>query len=389
MAEVEKIKDAGVMMLLKHAERQLKNDSNQDIVEEKSDLNYSIPIDRHGLSTREFYKKIKDESYLYGRGTKREADAVTCCSWVITLPKSVSDYTGIAKEDLTILHPEEEKAFFAAVNQFVSDRYGTVFYNRIHQDEGGQPHIHIYFVPQTDLIHDRVRFKTIKTHQEIRTESGKYEYAVRFKLEDGIRIPVKNYAKATDHFNKKISGADVLNKAELKHFHADLAAYLKKNQIPGADSIYTGKTDGKNISVKALKEFTRATGINIEELKEHPLTQEKLKEVLAVTNLTASAKKNIEILNNEAIIHEKEQLLSQATHKNTELKKKVTDLKQALEAKEHELSQTKTRVAELEKATTVQSLGCSTASWGKQSQSAWGDQSQSCVDKNKDIEHIW
>lgn len=75
-------------------------------------------------------------------------------------------------------------------------------------------------------------------------------------------------------------------------------------------------------------------------------------------------------------------MLSQATHKNTELEKKVADLKQALEAKEHELSQAKTRVAELEeKVTTVQGWGCSTASWGEQSQSGW--------DKNKDIEHIW
>ena len=60
MAELEKFTDDGVMMLLKHSDRQLKNDSNKDIVEDKKDLNYSIGMERKGLSPREFYKKIKE-----------------------------------------------------------------------------------------------------------------------------------------------------------------------------------------------------------------------------------------------------------------------------------------------------------------------------------------
>lgn len=35
MAEVEKFNDSSVLMLLKHAERHLKNDSNKDIIEKK------------------------------------------------------------------------------------------------------------------------------------------------------------------------------------------------------------------------------------------------------------------------------------------------------------------------------------------------------------------
>ena len=134
MAELEKFTDDGVMMLLKHSDRQLKNDSNKDIVEEKKDLNYSISMERDGLSPREYYKQIKDSSYLYGRGSQREAEAVTCCSWVVTLPKSVSDYSTVGKDEIKVLNPEAERAFFEGVNQFVSDRYGTVFYNRVHYD---------------------------------------------------------------------------------------------------------------------------------------------------------------------------------------------------------------------------------------------------------------
>ena len=54
MAELEKFTDDGVMMLLKHSDRQLRNDSNKDIVEEKKDLNYSISMERGGLPHENF-----------------------------------------------------------------------------------------------------------------------------------------------------------------------------------------------------------------------------------------------------------------------------------------------------------------------------------------------
>ena len=71
MAELEKFTDDGVMMLLKHSDRQLKNDSNKDIVEEKKDLNYSVSMEHDGLSTREYYKQINEDeinindNYIY------------------------------------------------------------------------------------------------------------------------------------------------------------------------------------------------------------------------------------------------------------------------------------------------------------------------------------
>ena len=37
MADVEKFTDDGVDMLLKHSERQIKNDANKDIVKNKQD----------------------------------------------------------------------------------------------------------------------------------------------------------------------------------------------------------------------------------------------------------------------------------------------------------------------------------------------------------------
>lgn len=418
MAELEKFTDDGVMMLLKHSDRQLKNDSNKDIVEDKKDLNYSISMERDGLSPREFYKQIKDSSYLYGRGSQREAEAVTCCSWVVTLPKSVSDYTTVVKDEIKVLNPEAEKAFFEGVNQFVSDRYGTVFYNRVHYDEGGQPHIHIYFVPQTKLDHDLVHYKTTKTHEAIKTESGRYEFTYRFKLENGEKIPLKNYAKMSDYYDTKISGADVLNKAELQHFHGDLAEYLRKNNLPGSDSVYSSKTDGKNVSVKSLKEFTKATGITIDELKENPLSKDELSELLDKTGLKPSDRRVFEAINSEATIeklqtqiheyetekaktvsldrndeiarkdeqirelshtvYEKNQELSHAAEKNMELEKKIAEMEKAIEAKQSELERSKAQIEELEKEKTIEfSRKEKTHGWGQTTISSWGEKSQS------------
>lgn len=418
MAELEKFTDDGVMMLLKHSDRQLKNDSNKDIVEDKKDLNYSIGMDRNGLSPREYYKQIKDSSYLYGRGSQREAETVTCCSWVVTLPKSVSDYSTVEKDEIKVLNPEAERAFFEGVNQFVSDRYGTVFYNRVHYDEGGQPHIHIYFVPQTKLDHDLVHYKTAKTHEAFKTESGRYEFKYRFKLENGERIPLKNYAKMSDYYDTKISGADVLNKAELQHFHGDLAEYLRKNNLPGADSIYSGKTDGKNVSVKSLKEFTKATGITIEELREHPLSKDELAKLFDKTELKPSDRRAIEAINSEATIeklqtqiheyeaekaksvsldrseelarkdeqirdlshtiYEKNQELSQAADRTQELERKLAEMEKSIEAKQAELERAKARVEELEKEKTIEaSQSEKTQGWGQTTTSSWGDKSQS------------
>lgn len=419
MAELEKFTDDGVMMLLKHSDRQLRNDSNKDIVEEKKDLNYSISMERGGLSPREFYKQIKDSSYLYGRGTQREAEAVTCCSWVITLPKSVSDYSTVGKNEIIILNPDTEKAFFEGVNKFVSDRYcSSVFFNRVHYDEGGQPHIHIYFVPRTKLDHDLVHYKTTKTHVAVRTETGRYEFAYRFKLENGEKIPLKNYAKMSDYYDTKISGADVLNKAELQHFHGDLAEYLRKNNLPGAESVYSGKTDGKNVSVKSLKEFTKATGITIEELREHPLTKDEISELFDKTELKPSDRRAIEAINNEAIIeklqaqvheyrteianaismdssaeiahkdeqirklshtiYEKNQELSETINCNADLRKKISEMEKAIETKQAEIDRAQARIENLEKEVEAsrtdktQGWGQSTSTWGDKPQSGWG-----------------
>lgn len=282
IAELHKFKHRAVVTLLKHDLRKLKNDSNSDIDSQWSNLNYTIPCNTEGLTDLQYYKKIVKESYIYGRGSQREADAVTCCSWVVTLPKEISDYSRRDKERPLCINPQKETAFFQGVYDFIQNRYATCFHAVVHYDEAGQPHGHFFLVPRVAIDHDLIRNKTQKTHIAERLPSGRWQYKVKL-CEDpnGNVIPLSNYAKASDRYEWKISAADVFCKAELQNWHKDLSDYLRSLQIPGADYVCNGKTGGKNISVKSMKELKTLTGLSVEELKELQLNRDQLQKIIA------------------------------------------------------------------------------------------------------------
>ena len=353
MAEVEKHTTDAMIMIMKHNERELKNDSNKDIIQERSHLNYSIPLDHGGLTDRAYFKKIVNDSYLYGRGSSREADAVTSFSWVITLPKEISDYTAIDKTVTGYLNPKEERQFFDGAVRFVSDRYGAenVVHNKIHYDEAGQPHIHIYVVPRKELDHGLVHYKTQKTKEAIQTNTGRWEYKYRYKLDEkGEKIPIKNYAKMSDYYDKKLACKEIINSAELKHFHPDFAEFLRKNNLPGADAVHTGVTGGKNISVKSMKEFTKTTGMTIDQIKD--LSREKETLQSRVTELDKDVKElNSTIYEkNSAIKDLKQQLFDMklSLNRSAEMSATKNVLEAQLSVKERELSQLNNKLASKE-----------------------------------------
>lgn len=348
MAEIEKHNNDSMMMLLKHSERQLKNDSNKEIVADKSDLNYSLALNHNDMTDLEYYQKIVGDSYLYGRGSKRESEAVTCCSWVITLPKDVSDYTSIGKDEIIRIHPEEEKKFFQGALDFVANRYGSenIIHAKVHYDEGGQPHIHIYFVPRKILDHDQVHFKTINTKKAVQTTTGRWEYTFRYKTDNnGEKIALKNYAKISDYYDYKLAAAEIINPIELKHFHPDFADYLKNHNLPGASSVHTGITDGKNISVSSMKEFTKTTGLTLDQIRE--IQNEKLvlenqisileKNLKTISSSLAEKDTTISLLYEQ--INEKNILLKQAhsiTTDNVNMQTRIHSQEQEIVTLKHE-----------------------------------------------------
>jgi len=360
MASIEKYTNSSMMMLLKHSERRLINDSNTEIIPEKTCLNYSMPLDHNDMTDMAYYKKIIGDSYIYGRGSKREEKAVTCCSWVITLPKEVSDYTNIDKNKVIRLHPEEEKQFFQGSLDFVANRYGkeNIIHAKVHYDEGGQPHAHIYFLPRKELDHNETRYKTVTTKsRSIKTETGRWEYQHKYILNDGrqvdvkeyekyltadnaadTRIPLANYSKISDYYDFKLAAAEIINPIELRHFHPDFARYLREHNIPGANSVHTGVTGGRNISVNAMKSFTRATGLTIDQVQDMQIEKIDMAERIKwlekdLKNAFVSISDKDRII--EQLQNDKTIALSELTAKD----KEIDMLKQELSLTQNELQE--------------------------------------------------
>lgn len=220
MASVAKFTHKSAVTILRHCERQIKNDSNSDIDNARSHLNYSLTPERD-CDVLTYYKQRKTELYCYNR-----ADVKTLCGWIVTAPQELSS-------------PEEEREFFKGVYAFLQEKYGedNIISATVHYDEG-----------KTKVITDRC---------------GNPE-----KNEDGNVVKEVVYGRPHIHVNfipvvadkkhaqgQKICANDVLTKKELQNFHLDLQKYLKSQDVKGADGIITGavKAQGRNRTVKELK----------------------------------------------------------------------------------------------------------------------------------------
>ena len=110
------------------------------------------------------------------------------------------------------MEQEQYDDFFLAVYDFLENRYGeeNVVQAVVHDDEGGQPHLHFCFIP---VVEDK-------------------------KHEEGY----------------KVCANDVLDRRELRNFHPDLQRYLDEHGLEDA-CVMTGVTraQGGNRTVAELK----------------------------------------------------------------------------------------------------------------------------------------
>lgn len=354
MASVAKYTSEAIVNMLRHNKRLVQNPSNPDICKKddpRSKLNYSIPLDHdEKMTDYEYYKKLVKQNFLYGRGTAREKQAVTACSWVVTLPKEL---TG---------NPKQERVFFQAVFDFISHRYGkeNIISNSIHYDEAGQPHMHILFAPVVPIVPEHLHFKTRKTTEPFVTETGRYEYKIVPTLKDGKPIP-KKYTKAADQYNSKLAAKQLLNPLELSHFHSDLQNYLRKHGIAGSESVLNGSTANGNIKVDALKQITKTTGLTLGQINDLQVQVQK-------------SHAYIEKL--EQVLSQKNQIISAASQENAALQKYIAQIESAYKNVQAELSQATEKIEQLEKHQTIeksQQTGWGTDHvWGEAPSTTWG-----------------
>ena len=136
MAHCEKYPKAAVTGMFIHYERTAgHNLSNKDIDSSRSHLNYNVAETDQSFSQNLFLSQRLSEIKTNNRKNQN-----VICDWIVTQPKDVRS--------------EDSYAFFLAVYEFLSNRYGkkNVVSAYVHMDEIGQtPHMHFCFVPVQTL----------------------------------------------------------------------------------------------------------------------------------------------------------------------------------------------------------------------------------------------
>ena len=192
MASVEKFSAGAVRNQLRHNCREIEHSSNTNIDPTRQERDYLLSPDR-GISDYDYLKKRLSQLYVYNR-----KDVKVMAGWVVTAPQE--------------LPVERQEDFFVTVYDFLENRYGkeNVVQAAVHDDEGGQPHLHFYFIPVADDP----------------------------KHDEGF----------------KVCANEVLDRRELRNFHPDLQRYLSEHGLEDAH-IMTGvtKQQGGNRTVAQLK----------------------------------------------------------------------------------------------------------------------------------------
>ena len=192
MACAMKFSAGAVRNQLRHNRRTIEHSSNRDIDPERLEHDYVLSPDR-GMTGYDYFLQRKSELYCYNRD-----DVKVMVGWIVTAPQD--------------LDPARYDDFFCASYDFLENRYGkeNVVQAIVHDDEGGQPHLHFCFIPVE--------------------EDPKHEQGY------------------------KICANDVLDRRELRNFHPDLQRYLDEHGLEDAH-VMTGvtKRQGGNRTVAQLK----------------------------------------------------------------------------------------------------------------------------------------
>ena len=192
MACAMKFSAGAVRNQLRHNRRTIEHSSNRDIDPERLEHDYVLAPDR-GMTEYDYFKQRISQLYVYNRN-----DIKVMAGWVVTAPQN--------------LDPKRYDDFFCSTYDFLENRYGkeNVIQAIVHDDEGGQPHLHFCFVP---VVEDP-------------------------KHDEGY----------------KVCANEVLDRRELRNFHPDLQRYLNEHGLEDA-RVMTGvtKRQGGNRTVAQLK----------------------------------------------------------------------------------------------------------------------------------------
>lgn len=225
----------GIVGEIKHNLREFKDGicpTNMEVDPARKGDNYSLL--RRGKTALEiegYRKKIEAECFHYNRKNLVHVNEIIC-----TLPNDCP--------------PTQEHAFFQeSLNYIVSTLpmgERCIILAEVHADEGhvskdrktiinGAKHLHVMYVP-----------------------------AVRDTKHEG--------------FEYKLCSDALTRRSMLQQWHPSYQAWIDKAGITA--TVASGVTSGKGISVKAMKEISKATGLSLEEIQSLKIENERLQDKL-------------------------------------------------------------------------------------------------------------
>jgi Plasmid recombination enzyme len=246
---MQKMKSPAIKGIQFHNQRERESETNPDIEESKSHLNYDLhnetPIDY--LET--INKKIEDGVDTGGKKIRK--DAVRLCEFLITSDKSYFD--GLTEE--------REKEFFEKAYEFIENRYGkeNIVYATVHKDEK-TPHLHVGFVPITEdqRLSAKEFFGQKKQLVQLQDDFHKHLKDSGFELDRGTssdkkhitqaRFKAETLEKQAKEYEKKIQEIEKLQ-AQIKK----VESIEVKNPLFQRDYVQISKTDFENMQNQLKK----------------------------------------------------------------------------------------------------------------------------------------
>lgn len=183
---MQKLKQPAIKGIQIHNQREKESQTNADIRNELSHLNYDL-VNPKSIDYNEKVNKMIEEGVTTGKAIRK--DAVKVASFLVT---SDSEY-------FQNLSEREERRFFESAYEFFADEYGekNIAYAMVHKDEK-TPHMHVGFVPITE--DGRLSAKDFfgKKQQLAKLQDKFHDHMVRegFNLERGVSTDRKHVESA-------------------------------------------------------------------------------------------------------------------------------------------------------------------------------------------------
>lgn len=265
---------AAVGSILMHSDRGIDSPdthehSNENIDRSRTHLNYDLK-DRGGQTAYAYYNQRIEQIAAETKertGKNIRKDAVTLCSWAVTVPKDL---------------PEEKHAdFFKAAYRWFAERYGAdnIVTAAVHMDET-TPHMHLQFTPIIEK--DGVRklcAKDMETRRTLQTAHKELQESVQQAL--GCEVGILNGATVNGNRNVLELQNETLRQqiAERSEQYEKMTKTLSSKELREIDTTPKRLTGGfKGLSPQQAQELVNTSTALSKENKQLKKENKQLKE---------------------------------------------------------------------------------------------------------------